>query len=218
MVISWQDETDQELVRLAQRGNDEALIGLWERRRALLAELVEDWLSVRGEGDRDRLMQESACAFFLAVRHYSALEGELWGVADSLPSWEDFLARCVVACLNKVTRESGALEQASDFAEEVTEEAAEAGESGEGAGEESDEDDWDEGHLSAATRERLRKELSPFEAQVFNRYLEGQSYVEIAAVLKRQVKSVDNALYRIKSKLNKALGAKPAKEASTKQA
>ena len=213
MVISWQDETDQELVRLAQRGNDEALIGLWERRRALLAELVEDWLSVRGQGDRDRLMQESACAFFLAVRHYSALEGELWGVSDSLPSWEEFLARCVLARLDKVAQEPDAPELASELAEreEEEEEIAEVGESEEVAVEEPDEDDWDEGHLSVATRERLRQELSPFEAQVFNRYLEGQSYVEIAAVLKRQVKSVDNALYRIKSKLNRALGAKTSK-------
>ncbi len=211
MVISWQDETDQELVHLAQRGNDEAMIVLWERRRALLAELVEDWLSVRGQGDRDRLMQESACAFFLAVRHYSALEGELWGVADSLPSWEEFLARCVLARLDKVAQQPDMPEQASELAED--EETAEAAESEEGAGEEPDEDDWDEGHLSAATRERLLQELSPFEAKVFNRYLEGQSYVEIAAVLKRQVKSVDNALYRIKSKLNRALGAKPAKKA-----
>ncbi|HVL89677.1 MAG TPA: RNA polymerase sporulation sigma factor SigH [Actinomycetota bacterium] len=43
--------------------------------------------------------------------------------------------------------------------------------------------------------------LSDLEAHVLNLYLEGKSYQEIAASLRRHVKSIDNALQRIKRKV-----------------
>jgi RNA polymerase sporulation-specific sigma factor len=43
--------------------------------------------------------------------------------------------------------------------------------------------------------------LSDLEAHVLHMYLEGKSYQEIAAGLKRHVKSIDNALQRIKRKV-----------------
>ena len=47
--------------------------------------------------------------------------------------------------------------------------------------------------------------LSPFEQQVLDSFLDGKSYVEIAEKLNRHVKSVDNALQRVKKKLMKAM-------------
>ncbi|MBP3312520.1 MAG: sigma-70 family RNA polymerase sigma factor [Butyricicoccus sp.] len=47
---------------------------------------------------------------------------------------------------------------------------------------------------------RLRELLSVFEAQVLSLYLEGFSYDEIAARLKKSRKSVDNAIQRIRRK------------------
>ena len=41
--------------------------------------------------------------------------------------------------------------------------------------------------------------------EVLVRYVEGKSYVEIAAEMNRHVKSIDNALQRIKRKLMKYL-------------
>jgi RNA polymerase sporulation-specific sigma factor len=43
--------------------------------------------------------------------------------------------------------------------------------------------------------------LSDFEAEVLQMYVEGKSYQEIAAHLDRHVKSIDNALQRIKRKI-----------------
>ncbi len=51
----------------------------------------------------------------------------------------------------------------------------------------------------------MRRILSPLEQQVVGLYLEGKSYVEIAAQIGRQVKSVDNALQRAKRKLEQYL-------------
>lgn len=47
--------------------------------------------------------------------------------------------------------------------------------------------------------------LSPLEKEVVVLYLEGKSYVEIAKQLNRHVKSVDNALQRVKRKLESYL-------------
>ncbi|WP_438313591.1 RNA polymerase sporulation sigma factor SigH [Sporosarcina sp. FA9] len=49
----------------------------------------------------------------------------------------------------------------------------------------------------------MNKVLSGLEKQVLALYLEGQSYQEISDELNRQVKSVDNALQRIKRKLER---------------
>lgn len=47
--------------------------------------------------------------------------------------------------------------------------------------------------------------LSKFEMEVLNYYLQGKSYQEIAEDLNRHVKSIDNALQRVKRKLEKYL-------------
>jgi len=47
--------------------------------------------------------------------------------------------------------------------------------------------------------------LSDLEKEVLVRYMEGKSYVEIADEMHRHVKSIDNALQRIKRKLLKYL-------------
>lgn len=52
---------------------------------------------------------------------------------------------------------------------------------------------------------KLGKALSSFEYKVFESYLSGSSYQEIAKELGKSMKSVDNALQRIKRKLEKCL-------------
>lgn len=57
--------------------------------------------------------------------------------------------------------------------------------------------------------EKLEKQieevLSSLEMEVLNSYLDGKSYQEIASDLDRQAKSIDNALQRVKRKLEKCL-------------
>lgn len=52
---------------------------------------------------------------------------------------------------------------------------------------------------------RIGQMLSDLEKEVLIRYIEGKSYVEISEEMNRHVKSVDNALQRIKRKLQKYL-------------
>ncbi|MBM6838899.1 RNA polymerase sporulation sigma factor SigH, partial [Clostridium saudiense] len=53
--------------------------------------------------------------------------------------------------------------------------------------------------------EEINKVLSDLEIQVLQSYLEGKSYQEIACDLDRHSKSIDNALQRVKKKLEKCL-------------
>ena len=57
----------------------------------------------------------------------------------------------------------------------------------------------------SAIQSQIDDLLSEFEQQVLGAFLDGKSYQEIAVHLKRHVKSVDNALQRIKRKLYKFL-------------
>ena len=51
----------------------------------------------------------------------------------------------------------------------------------------------------------MAKVLSDLEMEVLQSYLDGKSYQEIACDLDRQAKSIDNALQRVKKKLEKCL-------------
>ena len=55
---------------------------------------------------------------------------------------------------------------------------------------------------------RIGEMLSDLEWEVLTAYLEGRSYQEIAADLGRHVKSIDNALQRVKRKMEKLLSQK----------
>ena len=60
--------------------------------------------------------------------------------------------------------------------------------------------------------DRIKDVLSGLEQEVLNAYLDGKSYQEIAESLGRHVKSIDNALQRVKRKLEKYLEESEPKE------
>ena len=64
----------------------------------------------------------------------------------------------------------------------------------------------------AAMRAAMAEMLSTLEVDVLRLYLEGRSYQEISGELGRHVKSIDNALQRIKRKLEAHLAARDAEE------
>ena len=53
---------------------------------------------------------------------------------------------------------------------------------------------------------KIDENLSEFEKNVLDKYVQGQSYVDIASSLEAPVKSVDNAIQRIRKKAIKCLG------------
>ena len=56
--------------------------------------------------------------------------------------------------------------------------------------------------------DKMNDILSDLEWKVLMSYLDGKSYQEIAADLGRHIKSIDNALQRVKRKLEKCINSK----------
>jgi RNA polymerase sporulation-specific sigma factor len=54
-----------------------------------------------------------------------------------------------------------------------------------------------------ALRDSMRENLTELEGDVLRLYMDGKSYEEIAGVLGNHVKSIDNALQRIKRKVQR---------------
>jgi len=59
---------------------------------------------------------------------------------------------------------------------------------------------------AAELRARIRAVLSPYENRVWDLYLTGHSAAAIAAILSKEPRSVENAVFRIRRKLRAALG------------
>ncbi len=54
----------------------------------------------------------------------------------------------------------------------------------------------------------LKEQLSRLERHALSLYLDGRSYYEIAKELNRQPKAIDNALQRVKHKIERLMGEK----------
>ena len=50
---------------------------------------------------------------------------------------------------------------------------------------------------------KLKEELTPLEFKVFLLKIEGYSYKDMASILKKEPKNIDNALSRIKNKMSR---------------
>lgn len=59
--------------------------------------------------------------------------------------------------------------------------------------------------FGAEIRRHIASELSGLEAEALLRYIDGQTYQDIASALGRQVKQIDNALQRAKKKMGRNL-------------
>ena len=64
---------------------------------------------------------------------------------------------------------------------------------------------WDQMESISVLEYKIVRHLSSFEKKVFELFNEGKKYTEIAEELHKSPKSIDNALQRIKTKLNQTL-------------
>ncbi|HQK94396.1 MAG TPA: RNA polymerase sporulation sigma factor SigH [Armatimonadota bacterium] len=64
---------------------------------------------------------------------------------------------------------------------------------------------WTDAESATHLKRSIRQRLSGFEWKVFKAYLEGMSYNEVAGRLGCKVKSIDNALTRIRRKLSRVV-------------
>lgn len=188
--------TDEDLVVRVRAGDDRALTELLERYRGFARAKARSYFLVGG--DREDTAQEAMIGLYKAVRDY------LPGHGASFRSFAELcITRQVLTAVKSATRHKHAplntyvsFDRPSDSDQDRTIADTVAVEP---------EEDPLEQVVSSDEFRRLQTSfdeiLSGLETDVLSLYVEGRSYQEIADVLGRRVKSIDNAIQRIKRKL-----------------
>ena len=179
-----------EIVREIQRGDDTRFSILCEKYKPLILSLVDKIFGgnvVSYSLDRDDLVQEANIALFRAAGAFDTTRGEItFGLYAKI---------CVRNRLVTIKRK--AVSEKKKQALHIADKVAASKNTG-------------RVHMSEESAEMVKdisevaeRVLSPYEKQVFALYAEELSYKEIAERVGKDEKSVDNAIYRIKSKLKK---------------
>ena len=184
--------TDEKLVSKFKGGDEQAFEALCLRYDRFIRAISQTFFIFCG--DRDDLRQEGLFGLLYAANKFDEKK-------EGASSFKTFAYTCIRArILNAVNGEKAGKRLADTLSVSIEETFSE----GNGPGRVSVEEEVID---SESVRERvaaIRKNLSHFEIKVFDLYLEGYSYTEIAAILDKPTKSVDNALQRIKEKAKKS--------------
>lgn len=203
MLLSWTHtgptidlRSDEDLVGLARGGDEAALHEVLDRFKPLVRSKGRTYFLAGG--DRQDIIQEGMIGLYKAVRDYDR---------SKHPSFRHFADLCVTrqvitavkgatrhkhAPLNRYVSLHGSFDgddSEPDYADRIADVGADPAQRVTGSAE------LDQ--LKAFCVEVL----SELESEVLQRYVAGDSYVDIAADLGRHTKAIDNALQRIKRKL-----------------
>ncbi|MET4561696.1 RNA polymerase sporulation sigma factor SigH [Lysinibacillus parviboronicapiens] len=192
---------DEELIEMVHQGNTDALDFLITKYRLLVRAKARSYFLIGA--DKEDIVQEGMIGLYKAIRDFKG---------DKLASFRAFAELCItrqiITAIKTATRQKHIpLNSYVSLDKPIFDE-------------ESDRtlmdvltgaimDDPEElmihreefGYLE----EKMSEILSELELQVLALYLDGQSYHEISAKLNRHVKSIDNALQRVKRKLERHL-------------
>jgi RNA polymerase sporulation-specific sigma factor len=205
------EDDDDALVAAARAGDDRALAELLTKYRAFARAKARSYFLVGA--DHEDIVQEGMIGLYKAIRDFNP---------ELTASFRAFAELCVtrqiITAIKTATRQKhGPLNNYVSFSRPVL------------ADDEGDRCLGDVLPTSAIcdpadlviSAERIRAlqqhfdaALSDLEAEVLRLYIDGKSYHEIAEVLDRHVKSIDNALQRIKRKLDQHLQAREIADAS----
>lgn len=200
-------EPDEDLVVRSWAGEDEALDTLLTRYRVAVRNKARSYFLAGA--DRDDVVQEGMIGLYKAVRDFDPSRSSFRSFADLC------VTRQIISAVKSATRQKHtplnsyvslhlpAHHDDDAGAEIVDEIAAEAVDPA---------DSVVSGAELAMLEEYFAEILSDLEVEVLQRYVEGETYVEIAEALNRHTKSIDNALQRIKKKLDTYLAQRQAAE------
>ncbi len=200
-MIELEHLTDEEIVELAKYGNVGALEFLINKYKNFVRAKARTYFLIGA--DREDIIQEGMIGLYKAIRDYRY---------DRQASFRAFAEICVtrqiITAIKTATRQKHIpLNSYVSLNKPVFDEESERT-LGEVVVTEKDgnpEDLFINQENLMDIESTMNKILSPLEQEVVGLYLEGKSYQEIAEQLNRHVKSVDNALQRVKRKLEQYL-------------
>lgn len=200
--IDYINMTDEQLIKLEKKHDEVAADVLIERYRDIVNAKVSKYYIAGAE--RDDIIQEGLIGLFKAIKNFDETKQK---------SFKSFANLCVERQI--ITAIKGSNRQKHMPLNSYVSLTDNSYENSEGDVESqlldviSSNDTEDP--LETVTKNEyydnvkttINKSLSNFEKEVLNRYIEGESYIQIAKSLNSPVKSVDNAIQRIRRKTAK---------------
>ncbi|MBQ6892920.1 MAG: sigma-70 family RNA polymerase sigma factor [Clostridia bacterium] len=184
----WQSDDVLELLLHIQNGSSGAFVKLSEKYAPLLESEVARYIGSLSSADLEDLRQGALVSLYRAALAYRADGGVTFGL---------FAKICIVNGIADTLRYIG--KKTVDISmDDVTEDEL-------GDGEYDPQDLMLDKEQFVQLRRKISLALSELELEIFELYLGGYSYAEIAEKIGKTVKSVDNALRRVKDKLKKVL-------------
>lgn len=201
MVLHLERLTDEGLVEQVHLGNTDALDFLISKYRLFVKAKARSYFLVGA--DKEDIIQEGMIGLYKAIRDFRE---------DKLASFRAFAELCItrqiITAIKTATRQKHIpLNSYVSLDKPIYDEESERTLMDIITSPLSDDPEYlminreDYVYLE----QKMGEVLSELEQQVLARYLEGQSYNEISEELNRHVKSIDNALQRVKRKLERHL-------------
>lgn len=188
---------ETELILQARSGDDAAVHELLDRYRVLARSKARSYFLVGS--DRDDVVQEGMIGLYKAIRDFQPDKGA---------SFRTFAELCVTRQIVSAVKSANRMKHAPLSTSVSLDKPVGTEDEGPRLGDLVPACASTDPATAAVSAEQLRalqlhfdEVLSDLETQVLRHHVEGKSYEQIAAMLQRHVKSVDNALQRIKKKL-----------------
>ncbi len=198
------NEPDEEIVKLAKNGDEFATEYLISKYKNFVRVKAKSYFLVGA--DREDIIQEGMIGLYKSIRDFRA---------DKLSSFRAFAELCItrqiITAIKTATRQKHIpLNSYISLNKAIYDEDSDRTmlDILSGTKVTDPEEVFISHELSGDLREKIQQNLSELESQVLMSYLEGKSYQEMAKELNRHVKSIDNALQRVKRKIEKTLGDK----------
>lgn len=199
--MKYEKCSDETLIDMYRVGNETAIETLFDRYKNLVRKKAKA-MYIAG-GDSDDLIQEGMIGLYKAARGYDESKGASFCSFASLCIDRQIMTAVTasnreknVPLNNYVSFEMPAYNDDNDnvmkLADVITP-----------ASNQNPEFIFIDNEYTKSFEEKLISQLSAFEKNVLHYHMEGKDYRQIADILAKTPKSVDNALQRIKSKANK---------------
>ena len=189
---------DEELVDLARTGDDQAIEQLLNRYRHYARAKARSYFLAGA--DKEDIVQEGMIGLYKAIRDFQADKNTAFRAFAEL-----CMTRQIITAIKTATRQKhiplNSYVSLNKPAPDEEDDARSLEESLETRTISDPADLVVSAEEIANIRASVGKVLSAFETEVLQLYMDGKSYQQIADMLGRHVKSIDNALQRIKRKL-----------------
>lgn len=197
--MDYNTKSDEELILLDHQGDDDATEYLLKKYSPLVKKSIRTLYLIGA--DTEDLLQEGMIGLFKAIRHYEEDNRQS-------SSFYTFAKLCVDRQLYSAIKLSNRkkhfpLNSYISFYSKINETDTELIENLEAGSESNPEFIILDQENASSIEDVLEEHLSKMEKNVLHLYLKGNSYIDIAGVIGKTPKAVDNAIQRIRDKVRK---------------